>query len=261
MERLGPAGSVADARNPRLIWCAITGFGADGPYANIRAYDPVVQAASGIAATQAGAGRRAGAGAEPSGRQVTALHAAQAITAALFHRERAGEGQRIEVAMLDAALHFNWPEGMYNHPSSNRPPLPEYGTLTRLWPAADGHVSMAAIQDVEFAAMRAALGEPEALADPKYATMAGRFANLHTLLPAMAAEVAKRTRAALMAGFCAAGAWAATPTAERRFWRTRRCCTTERSTCGAAGGRPVRVVRLPARFSATPARIGGAAPA
>ncbi len=241
--------------NPRLIYCAITGFGPDGPYANIRAYDPVVQAASGIAATQADAQGKPSLVQSLVCDKVTALTAAQAITAALFARERTGVGQRIDVAMLDAALAFNWPEGMYNHaflePAA---PFPDYGSLTRLWPAQDGQVSMAAIQDSEFAAMRASLGHPESLADPRFDSMAGRFANLANLLTAMGAEVARRTRADLMQGFKAQGAVGCTVNsreevlADPQVQHNGSILTVDQGALG-----PVRVARHPARFSGTPA--------
>lgn len=254
MEKLGFAWDRCAALNPRLIWCSITGFGPDGPYAGIRAYDPVVQAASGIAATQA----------DPAGNpslvqslvcdKVTALTAAQAITAALFHRERSGRGQKVEIAMLDAAVAFNWPEGMYNHAFVEpADPFPDYGTLTRLWPAKDGLVSMAAIQDSEFEAMREALGHPESLADPAYQTMAGRFANLATLLPAMAAEVAKRSRAELMAGFIRAGAVGCRVNSRAELLddpQVQHNGTILEIDQGELGR--VRTPRHPARFSATP---------
>lgn len=263
MEKLGYGYERCAGLNPRLVWCSITGFGPDGPYANIRAYDPVVQAASGVAATQA----------DPSGNpslvqslvcdKVTALTAAQAITAALFHRERTGEGQKVEVAMLDAAIAFNWPEGMYNHAFVEpADPFPEYGTLTRLWQAQDGLVSMAAIQDSEFHAMCAALGNPESLMRPEYQTMAGRFANLATLLPEMGRQVAMRTRAELMQGFIAAGAVGcrvnsrAEVLEDPQVAHNRTVVTIDQGALG-----PVRVARHPARFSRTPASAApGAAP-
>ena len=262
MERLGYPYARCAALNPRLIWCSITGFGADGPYSNIRAYDPVVQAASGVAASQA----------DPQGNpslvqslvcdKVTALTAAQAITAALFARERSGSGQRIDLSMLDSAIAFNWPESMYNHAFVEpADPFPEYGSLTRLWPARDGLVSMAAIQDSEFHAMREALGNPESLSRPEYETMAGRFQHLGTLLPAMGAEVARRTRAELMEGFKAAGAVGCTVNsrtellADPQVQHNQSIVTVDHGDIG-----PVRVARHPARFSATPARPPGPAP-
>ena len=243
------------ALNPQLVYCAITGFGADGPYRNIRAYDPVVQAASGVAATQSDANGNASLVQSLVCDKVTALTAAQAITAALFSRERSGQGQKVEVAMLDAALAFNWPEGMYNHAFVDAAdPFPDYGTLTRLWQAKDGQVSMAAIQDSEFQAMREALGDPEALADPCFATMAGRFANLARLLPLMGQHIAARTRAELMEGFKATGAVGCTVNSREEVLQDpqiRHNGSIITVDHGALG--PVRVARHPIRFSATPA--------
>ncbi len=255
MDKLGFSFDRCAALNPRLIWCSITGFGPDGPYATIRAYDPVVQAACGIAATQADAEGKPSLVQSLVCDKVTALTAAQAITAALFHRERSGQGQRIEVAMLDAGVAFNWPEGMYNHAFVEpADPFPEYGSLTRLWPARDGLVSMAAIQDSEFAAMCEALGHPEELARPEYATMAGRFANLATLLPEMARQVARRTRDELMAGFIRAGAVGCRVNSRAEVLEDPQVrhngCVVEVDQ-GPLG--PVRVARHPVRFSKTPA--------
>ncbi len=109
MDRLGFGYDHCRAINPRLIYAAITGFGTDGPYANIRVYDPVIQAVSGIASTQVDGEGRPSLVRTLVADKVTAITMAQAITAALFHRERTGEAQRIDVAMLDAAMAFNWP--------------------------------------------------------------------------------------------------------------------------------------------------------
>lgn len=262
MEKLGWGWDRCRALNSRLVWCSITGFGPDGPYAALRAYDPVVQAASGLSAIQAA----------PDGTpqlvgslvcdKVTALTAAQAITAALFHRERTGEGQRLDVAMLDAAIAFNWVEGMYNQAFVEpADPQPDYASLGRLWPAKDGHVALSALQDIEFEALRAALGNPESLADPVFDTAPGRFANLPRWFAAMAAEVGKRTCAELMAGFTAAGAVGCVVNSREAVpadpqVRHNACLATVDQ--GAHG--PVRVARHPARFSATPARPPGPAP-
>ena len=256
MDRLGLGEARCRALNPRLIWCAITGFGPDGPYAGLRAYDPVVQAASGLAAIQA----------DPDGTprlvgtiicdKVAALTAAQAITAALFHRERTGVAQRIDIAMLDAAIAFTWPEGMYNQSFTDpADPAPDYASLGRLWQAADGHVALGALQDIEFEAVRATLGRPESLADPAYNSFEGRLADYPAVLAAMAAEVAKRTRAELMQGFTTHGAVGCVVNsrddvpADPQVVHNGCLVEVEQPGCG-----PVRVARHPIRFSASPAR-------
>jgi crotonobetainyl-CoA:carnitine CoA-transferase CaiB-like acyl-CoA transferase len=255
MDKLGLGEDVCRALNPRLIWCAITGFGPDGPYAGLRAYDPVVQAASGLAAIQA----------DPDGTprligtiicdKVAALTAAQAITAALFHRERTGEAQRVEISMLDAAVAFGWPEGMYNQAFQEpAEPAPEYASLGRLWPAKDGHVSLGALQDIEFEAIRATLGHPASLADPSYDRLEGRLAALPALFAAMAAEVASRTTAELMQGFIANGAVGCVVNsrtslaADPQVLHNGCLVDVDQPGCG-----PVRVARHPIRFSRSPA--------
>ncbi|MGL6043382.1 MAG: CaiB/BaiF CoA transferase family protein [Sandaracinobacteroides sp.] len=264
MEKLGWSFDRCAALNPRLIWCAITGFGADGPYANLRAYDPVVQAASGLCAIQADASGTPQLVGALVCDKVTALTAAQAITAALYHRERSGEGQRIEVSMLDAAIAFNWVEGMYNQAFVEpADPMPDYSALGRLWPARDGHVALSALQDVEFQALRDALGNPASLADPVLDTAAGRFANLPMWFAGMAAEVAARTCAELMAGFTRTGAVGCVVNSRQAVAddpQVGHCGTIVLVDQGADGH--VRVARHPARFSRTPAVASpGPAPA
>jgi crotonobetainyl-CoA:carnitine CoA-transferase CaiB-like acyl-CoA transferase len=108
---LGLGWETLSARNPRLVYAAITGYGPDGPYKNRRVYDPLIQATTGAAALQGGA--------KPELIQmiifdkVTALTTAQAVTAALLQRAKTGRGQYLSVPMVDAALQFNWPDVMW----------------------------------------------------------------------------------------------------------------------------------------------------
>ncbi|MBW2495058.1 MAG: CoA transferase, partial [Deltaproteobacteria bacterium] len=107
VERMGIGESALRAVAPNLIYVSINGFGEQGPYAQQRVYDPVIQAASGLAAVQRD--RKTG---RPQmvrtivADKLTALTAAQAMTAALLSRERTGEGQHVRLAMLDAMVSF-----------------------------------------------------------------------------------------------------------------------------------------------------------
>jgi crotonobetainyl-CoA:carnitine CoA-transferase CaiB-like acyl-CoA transferase len=263
MERLGFGYDRCRAINTRIIYAAITGFGTDGPYTNIRVYDPVVQAVSGIAATQPGPEGRPSLVRTLVADKVTALTMAQAITAALFHRERSGAAQRVDVAMLDAALAFNWPEGMYNHSFIDAPPalFPEYGALSRLWPCADGQVAIGMMQDIEFIALAKSLGRDDLAADKRFHTVGGRMQYRAEWAPAIAAEVARRTKDQLMGGFIREGAVGG---------RVNSCAETLDDPQvvhnavvvaidhGAAGR--VRGARPAAVFSATPAVAAGPAP-
>ncbi len=115
-ERLGIGEPALRRVKPDLVYVSISGVGESGPYAHQRVYDPVIQALSGLASIQ---------GDPLTGRprmvrlivpdKVTALTAAQAMTAALLARERTGEGQHVRLAMLDAMVAFLWPEGMARH--------------------------------------------------------------------------------------------------------------------------------------------------
>lgn len=208
MERLGFGYDRCAAINPRLIFASINGFGADGPYANIRVYDPVIQAVSGMAATQCDEAGTPSLIKSLVCDKVTALTAAQAITAALFARERGAGGQRLDIAMLDAAIAFNWPEAMYNHSFADDPPpaWPEYGSMGRLWAARDGLVAASALQDAEFVALCRAVGLDAFAEDPRLATLPGRMLHGEIWIEAFSAAVAATDLDTLMAGFIAEGA-------------------------------------------------------
>lgn len=208
MERLGFGWPVCKAINPRLVMVSITGFGADGPYANIRVYDPVVQAVSGIAAAQTDKEGRPSLVKTLIADKVTALTAAQAATAALFRRERTGLGERVEVSMLAAALAFNWPEAMWNLSflDDAPPQMPAYGALTRLWRAADGQVAIGAMQDHEFGALVRGLGLDALAEDPRFATSAGRMRHAKDWTGLVMEALAARDLEALMDGFVREGA-------------------------------------------------------
>jgi crotonobetainyl-CoA:carnitine CoA-transferase CaiB-like acyl-CoA transferase len=211
LARLGLDWDRIRSINPRLIYCSITGFGPDGPYQNVRVYDPVIQAVSGIAASQVDKEGTPGLVRHLVADKVTALTAAQAITAALLRRERAGpdaSGERVEVAMLDAAIAFNWPDGMYNNGFLDDAPdrWPEYGAQMRLWKAADGQVAIGALQTAEFVALTRSLGRDDLADDPRFQSTSGRIKHQREWAPQVSAEIARRTRAELMAGFVEHGA-------------------------------------------------------
>jgi crotonobetainyl-CoA:carnitine CoA-transferase CaiB-like acyl-CoA transferase len=174
MQRLGFAYEQVKAFNPRIVYLSISGFGQSGPYSNYRVYDPVIQAVSGFADAHPDMDTQ-----EPKLLQtlmcdkITALTAAQAITAALHGRQTTGEGSRIELSMLDAALSFLWPEALYNHSLLDNPPapVPEFGARQKLWRCKDGWFAMIAPQDEEFAGICRVFGKTELLQDPRFANM------------------------------------------------------------------------------------------
>jgi len=183
---------VADLlqRNPNLIYVSISGFGATGPGAKQRVYDPVIQCVSGFATAQ-------GTGGQPelmktiASDKVAALTAAQAISSALFARACGRvAGHHVEVSMLDASLAFLWPEVFWNHGFvgdegvTEKPPIASFYRLLR---TADGAITMIIVGDGEFAGACRALGTEAMLDDPRFKTLSDRFLNYSEMLAALEA--------------------------------------------------------------------------
>jgi len=173
---------------------SISGFGESGPYAHKRVYDPIVQGMSGLCEIQ-------GAGTGPPGLvrvivpdKVTALTAAQNITAALLARERTGSGQHVRLAMLDAVIAFVWPEGMAYHTYIGEgrqiKPVPRRDLV---FPTKDGHMIASTVALREFQGFCRAVGKPEWLEDPRFSSTAGLVANASARLELMAEVLATRT--------------------------------------------------------------------
>ncbi|MGE4607392.1 MAG: CoA transferase, partial [Myxococcota bacterium] len=181
-DRMGVGADAMRAIKPDLIYVSISGFGETGPYANKRVYDPVIQALSGLASIQ---------GDRVSGRprmvrtvvpdKLTALTAAQAITAALLARERTGAGQHVRLAMLDAMVSFLWPEGMMRYTFVRpdelklRPGVPQ--VLDLVFETADGYITAGTVSDKEWAGFARAVGRPELIDDARFSTSGARVAN------------------------------------------------------------------------------------
>ena len=185
MERLGFGEPEVRARNPGIIYLSISGFGETGPYAGKRVYDPLVQAVSGFADLQ-------GEGISPKMirtvivDKTTAVYSAQAVTAALYHRERTGEGQHVRVAMLDAMLSMMWAEGMSPFTvisEGGKLPPPSHD---RIFETTDGHVTAGAVSDSEWSGLCKAMERPQWLTDPRFATQALRNRNKDQRYGAMA---------------------------------------------------------------------------
>ncbi len=180
-ERLGIGEAALRSVCPGLIYVSISAFGREGPWSGKPAFDHVLQAASGFAAVQADRETQ-----EPQFVQnaivdkLTALTAAQAITAALLHRERTGEGQHLELSMLHAALHFLWPDGMGNNSLLEndvalRPPISDAYRMTQM---RDGHVAVAAITQEQVHGVMRAVGRPEFVEDERFSSVNALLANL-----------------------------------------------------------------------------------
>jgi len=184
MDRLGLGYERLAAENPGLIYLSVNGVGGEGPYAKRRVYDAVIQAISGIAALQAGSDEG-----DPQMvntlicDKITSLNAAQVISAALFARERTGKGQQVELTMLDAALNFIWPDGMFNYSllEDDGEPVPtlDYSSFVRH--TADGYVAVMPVKAAEWHGVFRALGLDELWGDARFDGAAARRKNADVL--------------------------------------------------------------------------------
>jgi crotonobetainyl-CoA:carnitine CoA-transferase CaiB-like acyl-CoA transferase len=168
-ERLGLGETALREINPRIIYASITGYGDDGPYAGRRGYDPIFQCLTGYVAAQTNPEvpipdlvRNAVVD------KATSYSLAQAITAALYARERGADGQHVKVAMLDAGLAFFWPDGMLRHtlPGEGIDHYVVPGERYQLMNTADGQLVMWAGTAEQMRASLLVVGEDELASSP-----------------------------------------------------------------------------------------------
>jgi len=199
IERLGLSYNDLAAANPKIVYCATYGYRKGGPYSDRAAYDDMIQGASGLASLL---GRRFG---EPvyvptvMADKTVALAVVGSISMALFHRERTGEGQALEVPMYETMVSFVMLEHLYGE--TFVPAMGETGYPRALSPSRkpyrtkDGYVGVLPYSDKQWKAFFAVIGRPEMLEDPRFSTLAARAENIDAVYAELADLVAARTTA------------------------------------------------------------------
>ncbi|TNE36557.1 MAG: CoA transferase [Alphaproteobacteria bacterium] len=197
-ERMGLGEAAVRAMRPDIIYVSISGFGETGPYSKKRVYDPLIQALSGLASIQAD---------RETGRpkmirtiipdKLTAMTAAQAITAALLARARTGEGQHVKVSMLDAMISFLWPEGLVQLTFPGQETQVSRAQLAQdlVFETADGFMTVGAVSDSEWQGLCAALGQEQWLEDERFDTPHKRVVNADARLKLTQETLINRTTA------------------------------------------------------------------
>ncbi|MEL7212820.1 MAG: CaiB/BaiF CoA-transferase family protein [Pseudomonadota bacterium] len=196
------------ALNPRLIYCSITGFGQDGPYADRAGYDFMIQGLSGLMSITG----------EPDGQPqkvgvavtdiVTGLYATTGILAAVEQRHRTGKGQHIDMALMDCATALLANQAM-NYLATGTAPLRKGNAHPNIapyqvLPTANGHIIAAVGNDGQFQRFCALLGCAALADDPRYHSNALRVENREALTETLEAETAKWDAADLLAACAAA---------------------------------------------------------
>ena len=190
--RMGFGYDWARSLRPDVVYCSITGYGQTGPRAAAPAYDHVIQAASGAMSYNGLPETGPIKSQYPVADIATGMTAAFAIAAALVRRGRTGEGQHLDVSMLDTMLHMQAQHVMNYVNASLEPRLMGNGTLpanpaSTVYPTRHGFVHISLITQAQFEALCAVLERPDLLADPRFATREDRVlhrAELRGLLKA-----------------------------------------------------------------------------
>jgi len=201
------------ALNPRLVYCSVTGFGQTGPWAHRPGYDFIIQAMGGLMSITGEADDRPGGGPQKVGVAVsdlmTGMYATQAVLAALLHRERTGEGQYIDVALLDVqvAMLANMNT---NFLVSGQPPKRWGNAHPNIVPyqafrAADQWIVVAVGNDEQYRRFCELGGRPELHRDERFARNRDRVRNREALVPLLASMIAERAAAWWLDGLERAG--------------------------------------------------------
>ena len=207
MKRMGFPEEEVRKVNRGIVFVSICGFGEKGPYAHKRVYDPIVQALS--CATDIQADRKTQ---RPNmfriilADKVSALTAAQAVSSALFHRERHGEGQHIKISMLEATIAFLWPEGMGGLVFADQEMdiKRTYSSIDLIYETQDGYMTISIISDKEWQAVCSALDREDLIDDERFSTALARRKNAELRREVIAAEVSKRATGELLEKLAAA---------------------------------------------------------
>ncbi|MET0981270.1 MAG: CaiB/BaiF CoA-transferase family protein [Telluria sp.] len=202
LKRYGLDYDALKAIKPDLVYCSITGFGQDGPYAHRAGYDFLIQGMGGLMSVTGERDELPGGGPQKAGVALTDLmtgmYATIAVLAALTHRDRTGEGQYIDMALLDTQVAMLANVGS-NYLNSGKAPKRWGNAHANIVPyqtfaCSDGHIIVATGNDGQYQKFVEAGGRPDLAFDPRFATNPLRVQNRDVLVPLLAGMVATRGR-------------------------------------------------------------------
>lgn len=264
IERMGFGYDALSKINPNLIYLSISGFGNQGPYAQSRVYDPVIQALSG--ATDIQADRESGV---PKmfrivvADKVTSLTAAQAVSSALYAREKNSTGQNIKLSMLDSVIAFFWPEGMTGlvFKDNEFDVRKLQGSQDLIYKAKDRYITAGAVSDAEWIGMCNALNMQDLIDDERFSTSAARVINAEQRKEITGKEIAKWHSEEILERFQIEGVPSA-PLLDRMELMDHEQIIANQTILREKyeGFGEVRQARPPALFEGTPSKIVRPAP-
>ncbi len=266
LDKLGLGYEALHARNPRLIYCSISGFGRTGPYAERGGFDLIAQGISGVmSVTGEGPGRAPVKVGPPIADISAGLMATIGILAALNHRHNTGEGQMVDTSLLEAGISFmHWPTAIAFATGTAPGPLGSGHPLMAPYQAfrtADLPITLGAANDNNWRRLLQVLDSPELAADERFASNAGRMGHLPELTARLEAIFVTRKSAEWLADLDAAGVPAGPvlnvlQMAEDPQVQARQMVVeTQHPVAG-----PVKSLGLPIKFSTTPGEVRRPAP-
>lgn len=264
IDRMGFGYEELKKTNPNLIYLSISGFGDKGPYSQSRVYDPVIQALSG--ATDIQADRNTG---TPKmfrvvvADKVTSLTAAQAVSSALYAREKNSKGQHIKLSMLDSVIAFFWPEGMAGlvFKENEFDVRKLQGSQDLIYKAKDKYITAGAVSDAEWIGMCKALNMEELISDERFATSSARVINAEERKTLTGKEILKWESEEILTRFQEEGVPSA-PLLDRMELMDHEQILENQTILREEyeGFGEVRQARPAARFESTPSKISRPAP-
>ena len=262
LARLGVGPDALRARNPRLVTCSITGFGASGPEADQPGFDLVAQATAGIMSLTGEPGRPPTVAGVPLSDLNAGSFAAMGILSALLERERTGQGQHVDTSLFEAALAYTvWESATWF--DTGQVPGPA-GSSHRLaspyaaFPTADGFLTLGAATQSNWERLCRAIGRPELVVDERFKTSLDRLRNKPDLFAELEAIFATGTSEAWVARLRAEGVPSGPVRNIAQAHASPQARAREMSvSLGVHDGRERRVIGTPVKLSRTPWRASG----
>jgi crotonobetainyl-CoA:carnitine CoA-transferase CaiB-like acyl-CoA transferase len=262
LARLGVGPDALRLRNPRLVTCSITGFGASGPEADQPGFDLVAQGAAGIMSLTGETGRPPVVAGVPLSDLNAGAFAAMGILSALLERERTGQGQHVDTSLFEAALAYTvWESatwfdtGQVPGPAGSSHRL---GSPYAAFATADGFLTLGAATQSNWERLCRAIGRPELAGDERFASALGRLRNKPDLFAELEAVFATDTTEAWVARLRAQGVPSGPVRSIDQAHASPQARAREMSvSLGEHDGRERRVIGTPVKLSRTPWRVRG----
>jgi crotonobetainyl-CoA:carnitine CoA-transferase CaiB-like acyl-CoA transferase len=265
LEKLGLGYDVLARENPGLVYCAVSGYGRDGPYAEKGGFDLIAQGFAGLMSITGEAGRAPVKTGNPVADINAGILAAVGVLAAYAHKQQTGRGQIVDTSLLEAALQQTyWHAAAYFATGRSPEASGSAHLLTapyQAFPTRDGWINIGGANQANWERIAEVLGHLEWRSEPRFATNAGRMQNLEALLEEMTRVLATRTRDEWIAAFDAAGVPVGPvhSIAEALTHPQTLARGMVVDLVHAEAG-PVQALGCPVHFSATPTKVARAAP-